>query len=120
MRTLLAALAILFPLAAGAADWSKQDKALFTASTALLAADWAQTRSIAKQPERFYEKNPLLGRHPSVRRVNNYFAGAILLNYFITDALRGDVRTAWQVGVIVVEGTVVTRNYGIGIRMNLP
>lgn len=40
----------------------------------LLVIDWRQTLSIARNPERWYERNPALGEHPSVARVHVWFA----------------------------------------------
>ena len=98
--------------------WSTQDKVLFGVSTTLLVADWAQTRTIAKNPDRWYETNPLLGKHPSVSRVNNYFATTLVANYFITDYLSPKWRTRFQGGLIAVELVVVGNNKRIGIGMS--
>jgi hypothetical protein len=114
----LFALALLHCTFAVAADWSKQDKVLFSASSALLVADWAQTRHIAKNPQLFYEKNPILGEHPSLGRVNTYFATVLVANYFITDALSPKWRTAYQAGLIGVELVVIGNNKRLGIKMD--
>lgn len=101
-----------------AQNWSTQDKVLFATSSVLLVADWAQTRHIARNPDRFFEKNPILGEHPSVGRVNTYFATTLVLNYIVTDALPPKWRTAYQAGLIGVELYVVGNNKRIGIRMD--
>lgn len=41
---------------------------------ALTTVDWLQTVYIARHPARYFERNPILGMHPSVRQVNAYFA----------------------------------------------
>lgn len=38
-------------------------------NTIVMALDTAQTVHIAREPDCYYERNPLLGKHPSVTRV---------------------------------------------------
>lgn len=94
------------------------DKALFTASTIALVADWSQTRYIAAHPDRFYEQNPILGRHPSKQKVDLYFAGTIVGNYLIADALPSRYRKLWLGGVLAIELLLVAHNKHIGIKFH--
>ena len=117
MKTIIAAL-MFFAFSAQASEpWRDIDKTLFVASTALLVADWAQTRYIAKNPDQFYERNPILGKHPSVGKVNAYFAGAIIGNYLLMDYLSPKNRTLYQAGLISVQIVVVGNNKRIGVGM---
>lgn len=100
-------------------DWDDKDKALLVASTGLLAVDWVQTREIAENRHpgyRFYEKNPILGHHPSLRTVNWYFGSAIIGNYFLADYLGKD-RWIYLGAVTLVQGNVVRKNYQLGVRV---
>ncbi len=102
----------------GNAPWSAQHKALASTAGALLAADWLQTRQIAKHPDKFHEYNPVLGEHPSQGKVNLYFlaaAGGLML---LADFLPAEYRTGLLYGVIVVQAAAVTNNLqeGISIR----
>lgn len=110
-------------------SWNDLDKALLTASTGLLALDWLQTRQIAENRHpgydfygnqhsgfNFYEKNPLLGAHPSLHKVNVYFGSAIGLNYFVADSL-GKNRAYWLAGVTALEFNIVRGNYKVGVRV---
>lgn len=117
-NVVLIALCFGMAVSAHAQNWSTQDRALFSASSVLLVADWAQTRHIARNPHRFYEKNPILGEHPSLGRVNTYFATVLVANYFITDALSPKWRTAYQAGLIGVELVVIGNNKRLGIKMD--
>lgn len=85
----------------------------------LLLVDWHQTRQIANHPEIYYEKNKFLGKHPSVKKVDSYFIAAIiginLLDYVIKDE---KISNAFWIGIITVEGYTVSRNLGIGLRLN--
>src|SRR6185295_8693501 len=80
--------------------------------------DWAQTRRIAKNPQQFHETNPILGRHPSVGLVNNYFAAAALGHALLADKLPPDLAKIFQYGTIGFEAAEVGRNkfkFGIGM-----
>jgi hypothetical protein len=104
-------------LCAAEGQWDTTDYALAgTALTALLI-DWGQSRHIAKNPERYYETNGLLGRNPSPGRVNAYFIGSMLTTVLVADYLSGPMRKAFLGGLIVMEYEVVTRNRAIGIRI---
>ncbi len=62
---------------AGNKAWTKQDTVREATWMALNGVDWLQTRQIALQPNRFYEYSPILGKHPSVERVNLYFTSTM-------------------------------------------
>lgn len=82
-----------------------------------LSIDWLQTRVIAANPLRFYELNPILGRHPSLRRVNIYFSAWLV----IVAVLWMVLPTAWgKAGClfgIVFEAITVWRNHRLGLRI---
>ena len=122
MKTLQVAIAlcivISFSAPAFAADpWSKQDIALETLWVALHVIDWGQTRYIAKHPT-FYEGNPLLGKHPSVSKVDAYFAVGTLLHVGITHILPSKYRPYWQMITIGGSGYCVINNESLGVGLN--
>ena len=61
--------------------WNTTDKTLLVAVEASYYLDFRQTREIALNPLRYYETNQLLGRHPSIGRVNNYFLATAIGTY---------------------------------------
>ena len=81
-------------------------------STALILADWSQTLTIARDPC-YCEGNPLLGRHPSVGRVNTYF-GLVTVANLAALALPKTPRRVWYGAVIVIELVAVARNVAHG------
>jgi hypothetical protein len=115
-----ATLALLAPFGALRAedDWTLQERETFAVSSVLLVADWAQTRQIARNADLFRETNPILGAHPSMGRVNVYFATAMALNYVIGNSLAPGWRRAWFVGVQSVEANVVQHNLSIGLDLS--
>lgn len=102
----------------GNPGWSGADTARELASLGLLGADWAQTRTIAKNPVQYGEINKILGEHPSVGSVNNYFALSMLAHAMIASQLPPEIRKWFQYGTIGLEAPVVGRNklkFGIGM-----
>lgn len=106
-------------LGSGRGLWSSEDTYRQALSTALLGADWAQTRSIAKGIPGIHETNKLLGQHPSVGMVNNYFAASALADAVIASQLPPEWRKIFQYGTIGLEAPTVGRNkfvFNIGMK----
>lgn len=85
---------------------------------ALHGIDWAQTRSISKNPQFLHETNPILGEHPSVGKVNNYFLATGLAHALIANQLPPELAKIFQYGTIGLEAGVTGRNkfkFGIGM-----
>jgi len=85
------------------ADWSKGQKIAEVSWQALNVIDSVQTIKIAKNPDEFYERNFLYGRHPSVGRVVALKAGSAILHPIITHYLPEDWRKYW-LGVTIGLG----------------
>lgn len=92
--------------------------ALFIVGTVLLVIDWGQTRHIARNPDRFFEKNPFLGLHPSINMVNAYFAFWVIFNAALVLILEGWLLLAYQIGLIAVQLMVTINNRRIGIKID--
>ena len=86
------------------------------ATDALIIADWAQTLEIADNQNRWVERNPLLGSHPSKERVSWSIGGALLANTVIHRVLLDKWLGRYQLCLIVAEGTAVAENYQLGVR----
>lgn len=108
----------LFTFPAAASDWTKEDTAWQATYLALHVADWGQTRDAAAQPGRYAEQNPMLGEHPSQKRIDSYFAATAILHTAVAYALPPDWRRTWQHITIGVEAGVVCRNARIGLQVN--
>jgi len=102
-----------------AADkWSTQDVALeITWQVLHSLIDWPQTIHIAKNP-RYHEVNPLIGRHPSVAKVNVWFLTTALLHPVITHYLPKEYRLPWQALSLTVSSVCVFHNFLIGIKID--
>jgi|SRR3989338_354235 len=97
-------------------EWDKTDSILLGTAVTLLAVDWNQTRIIARNPDRFNEKNAILGNHPSVGKVNGYFAAAIIGTIGVAMALPSEYRKFWLGGITVLEVSVTQHNRSLGIK----
>ena len=117
---LLLAIVVFTPTTSLAADsWSTQDKALQATTLTLKFIDWRQTRYIAKNPDDYYEMNPILGKHPSTTEVDIYFATTAILNTVITHYLPSKYRPWWQAIIITASGTCVINNFSVGLIKSL-
>ena len=116
---------------APALEWKPPEVALQAIVTGLIVVDWGQTRTIAKNPQLFEETNKILGKHPSIARVDNYMAGALaghlLVSHYLpavmsrlgaSEAFSRSSRRIWQVAWIGVQANVVRKNYRIGLTMS--
>ncbi|MDD5053440.1 MAG: hypothetical protein PHO27_11965 [Sulfuricurvum sp.] len=88
MKTFVILLILLFPISATAFDkWDKTDIALATTSIAVNFCDWRQTHEISDHPDRWRERNPILGDHPSGEKVDLVFAAALVGELLVAHVL---------------------------------
>lgn len=118
MKTLFSMILFLALTSPAHAEWTKTDTAFQLVYSALHITDWGQTRDIAKNPDRFHENNPILGKHPSVGKVDTYMALTLIGSTAMSILLPPKYRRWWQVGLIGLEGALVIHNFNIGIKVN--
>ncbi|MHB8660707.1 MAG: hypothetical protein ACYC75_02075 [Minisyncoccota bacterium] len=97
-------------------EWDKVDAGLLGTAVGSLAIDWSQTRHIASHPAQFCERNGYLGKHPSIGKVNRYFATGIISTVGVAVVLPSTLRKFWLGGVTIVEFSAVRNNMGLGIK----
>ena len=115
MRALmLAILLIAWPVSAR--DWTGEDIGWGAAAAAVRLADWAQTRNIVRNPDRFREANPIIGEHPSRGRVDGSFVLGSALLFGLAHYLP-EYRKSILQWFVVLGGAAVARNARIGVRM---
>jgi len=101
-----------------AADpWSKQDKILEGVYLILHAVDMGQTLDIASHPDKYYEYNPVLGKHPTKSAVYAYFIGTTMVHIGVTHWLPKRYRPWFQGITIGLSGGCVLHNFNIGLRV---
>lgn len=123
-------LSIIFALAIAAtpthaSNWTGEDTAWQAAFTVLQVVDWGQTRNIAHRADTgcagyatCIERNPFLGRNPSIHRVDTHFVVTTIANAAISYALHPKWRRHWQMINIGFEAGIVGYNYKIGLKMD--
>jgi hypothetical protein len=110
---LLLSVLLLYGCANG--GWSREDTYRQAEVVVLSGIDWAQTRKIAQNPDKWHEHNPVLGSHPSTEKVDIYFPLSIATNTAIAMALPPEYRKWFQYVSIGVEAGVVASNFSIGL-----
>ena len=99
--------------------WTDADTAREAAYLVLHIADWGQTRNIAhREGEGYWEINPILGKHPSIKRIDSYMAFSMLAHIGIAYALPRGWREAFQYTTVGIEAGVVFNNNSIGLRVD--
>lgn len=100
------------------AKWDAGDKALGGALVAVNVIDWKQTRQIARNPDRWYEKNPTMRRHPSTSDVDTHFLAVVASELLIADLLDHPARK-WFLGAnAAIEFYYVRQNAKLGISIS--
>lgn len=95
--------------------WDQDTKARHVVFTQLKIIDCLQTLKIAREPDKYYEINPLLGRHPEQWQVLGFFIGTYALETALVHVLPSDYRQYAQYFFIGVSGTCVVNNLTIGL-----
>jgi hypothetical protein len=113
MKTLLYLILLLPSICLG--QWTPEQKGLAAAALVVTAIDYGQTRTVAKDP-RWHEENPLMGRHPSTRKVAAHFIAVPVLTYFVLDNISSENRSLALKVILAVEIGFVAHNYSLGVR----
>ncbi|MFA6204467.1 MAG: hypothetical protein WC710_14915 [Gallionella sp.] len=115
MKILFLALALFYCSASAADPWRTEDTYWEAAYLTVHTLDWAQTHTIAANPDKFFEHNPALGEHPDSAQINTYFALTALVHYGIARKLPSGWRTGFQGVTFAIETISVVRNFSLGI-----
>jgi hypothetical protein len=112
-----ALLGLLLLFNPNAEPMSKQDMYLEGAYMALHVADWGQTRDIAMRPQ-YWEVNPIIGRQPTVKQVDEYMITSAILHAGVVKSLPKKYRTHAQMITIGIKAGFVRHNARIGLKVN--
>lgn len=95
--------------------WDRQDYALHGVMTALHTIDMLQTLKIARNPDEYHERNPILGEHPSEAAVVGYFVGTWIAQTALVHVLPASCRPYAQAVMIAVPLGAVVNNFSVGL-----
>jgi hypothetical protein len=118
MKSLIATLLLLLSLQTQAQtrEWSDEEKAWGAVTGTLLLADWSTSQNMShRYNEGYYERNPLLGTHPSNNTINLYFLIAAPLIFLTADQVP-EYRKIILQSVSVLELIAVGNNLRIGLH----
>jgi len=116
MRWCILALLAVLTACAAPQPLSRRDVALEVSWLAIHLVDYGQTRTVARNPDRYYECNPCYGEHPSADRIDVLFPLGAALHPVVTWLLPPRWRPYWQGASIASSGGCVVNNQQNGIR----
>tara|TARA_Y100000748_G_scaffold288577_1_gene273636 strand:+ start:3724 stop:4101 length:378 start_codon:yes stop_codon:yes gene_type:complete len=96
---------------------TKFDKKGILVFNVLQTIDMLQTLEIANN-DAYYEKNPILGKHPNELHVVSYFIARGFAHYHVTKMIPQRYRNIWHGYNIVYNYDVIRDNHAIGIRID--
>ena len=99
--------------------WTVQDTIVELAFLGVWEVDRRQTLEIADNPKKYYEKNRVLGRHPTRQQVNTYFLLGGALHAAIAYYLPRDAKIPFWGLTFGHELAAVVRNRAIGLSVQM-
>jgi len=96
--------------------WTKENTALEAVNFSANVVDYLQTKRIANNPDKWYEKNHFLGEHPSTGQVNIIFPLLYLAKLTLSIATPNPYRYYLQGLWIGISGETIRENYNKGIK----
>lgn len=101
----------------GNTPWVPADTRWEIASEMAIAVDWWQTSDLVRVPGDYEKSNPILGRHPSQKNINQWFAGWLIMHPLIMWSLPAPWRRSAQVMTVLVEAKCIKQNIDLGIAL---
>ena len=98
-------------------DLTKTDKKGIVAFNILQGIDMLQTLEIANN-DNYYEKNKILGKHPSEAHVVAYFVARGIAHYHLTHIVPAKYRNYFHGYNVIYNYNTVKDNHNLGIRIN--
>ena len=96
---------------------TEKDKANVILFNVMQGIDMLQTLEIANNDD-YYEKNPILGKHPSETQVITYFIARGFAHYHATNMIPQKYRNLFHGYNIIYNYNVIKDNHELGIRID--
>ena len=120
MKKLLLSLSLilwLFTATATSKELSKAEKVGELSFQVVNFIDMMQTIEIVQHSDRWYETNPILGKHPQQHEVITYFMIRGATHYHITKWLPKKFRPVWLTVTFLPQIPLIEHNHNLGIRI---
>ena len=110
---------LLIPACCQADEWTKTDTAREAAYLILHVVDWGQTRNIVHRRDKgYWEANPILGKYPSIKRVDSYFSFMAVAHVAVAYVLPRGWREGFQYTTAGLKTGLIINNNSIGLRVD--
>tara|TARA_R110002074_G_scaffold352808_1_gene524266 strand:- start:189 stop:548 length:360 start_codon:yes stop_codon:yes gene_type:complete len=117
MKKLLLLILILSSSTAISEELSKPEKVGELAFQTVNFIDMMQTLEIVQHSDKWYETNPILGKHPRQNEVITYFMIRGATHYHITKWLPKKFRPVWLTVTFLPQIPLIEHNHNLGIRI---
>ena len=114
---LLLLILLLFPFTASSKELTQSQKVGELAFQTANFIDMLQTIEIVEHSDRWYETNPILGKHPRKNEVITYFMIRGSLHYQITKWLPEKFKIPWLTVTFFPQIPIIEHNHNLGIRI---
>ena len=107
-------------------SFNKEEITLGAMQLGVAAIDYQQTKVISRNPDEYFETNPVMGRHPSEGRVTTVFLATAVAYVAVAYVLPREItiwsitlhpRMYWQLLWLGSESEAVFSNWRSGIRI---
>ena len=75
-------------------------------------------RTVAENPDKWHEQNAILGLHPTINKVNVYFAASAVISAMILNFAPPKIQRYFLNGASIVELGAVGNNVTLGIKLS--
>ena len=116
-KLLLLSILLLFPFTANSTELTQSQKIGELAFQTANFIDMMQTIEIVEHSDKWYETNPILGKHPRKNEVITYFMIRGSLHYQITKWLPEDLKMPWLTITFFPQIPIIEHNHNLGIRI---
>ena len=118
MKKLLLSLTLILWLStANSEELSKAEKVGELSFQVVNFIDMMQTLEIVQHSDKWYETNPILGKHPQQHEVITYFMIRGVTHYHITKWLPKKFRPVWLTVTFLPQIPLIEHNHNLGIRI---
>ena len=102
---------------ANSQELSKEEKMGELSFQTINFIDMLQTVEIVEHGDKWYETNPILGKHPQQHEVITYFMIRGATHYHITKWLPKKFRPVWLTVTFLPQIPLIEHNHNLGIRI---